>query len=41
MGALVEALGFRPALYVMAASYSAPALWLLPLRLPPGPVAAG
>ncbi|OLE39412.1 MAG: hypothetical protein AUG00_02215 [Candidatus Rokubacteria bacterium 13_1_20CM_2_70_7] len=39
MGTLVEALGFRPALYVMAASYSAAALWLLPLRMPSGSVA--
>ena len=32
LGALVDALGFRHALYVMAASYSAAALWILPLH---------
>jgi MFS family permease len=40
LGVLVDALGFRAALYVMAASYSAAALWLIPLRAPSGPVAA-
>lgn len=39
MGSLVDALGFRLALYVTAASYSAAALWLLPLR--PAPRSAG
>ena len=38
LGALVDGLGFRHALYVMAASYSAAALWILPLRLPSGRV---
>jgi MFS family permease len=35
MGALVEYLGFRAAFYVMAASYSGAALWILPLRPTP------
>lgn len=33
IGALVDHLGFRPAFYVMAASYVVAALWILPLRL--------
>lgn len=32
MGWLVETLGFRPAFHVMAASYAAAALWVLPLQ---------
>lgn len=32
MGMLVDHLGFRPAFYVMAASYTGAALWILPLR---------
>ena len=40
MGSLVEAFGFGPALYVMAASYAAAALWVLPLRAPGGPLTA-
>jgi len=35
LGFLVEAFGFRAALYVMAASYVAAALWILPLRAAP------
>jgi predicted MFS family arabinose efflux permease len=34
MGALVEAFGFRIALFVMAASYVVAALWIVPLRSP-------
>ncbi len=37
MGALVDALGFRPAFYVMALSYAAAALWILPLQPSPRP----
>jgi sugar phosphate permease len=40
MGVLVESLGFRTAFHVMAASYTAAALWILPLHPPSGPVAA-
>ncbi len=37
IGYLVETFGFVPAFYVMAASYTAAALWLFPLRpSPPG-----
>jgi len=32
IGALVDHLGFQPAFYVMAVSYMAAALWILPLR---------
>ncbi len=39
MGGLVDAWGFRPALYVMAASYAAAALWVLPLRAAARPAA--
>ncbi len=34
MGALVESFGFRPAFYVVAASYVVAALWISRLRLP-------
>lgn len=41
IGALVEAFGFRAALFVMAASHVAAALWILPLRSAPPRPASG
>ena len=41
LGLLVESLGFRATLYVMAASYVAAALWILPLRAAPSGPARG
>ena len=41
LGVLVEAFGFQAALFVMAASYVAAALWILPLRSAPPRPASG